>query len=166
MKKIKLLLITILTSLTFVSCDVDMAFNTMNNALNVYERYQTLTSRGPALKVTELKDVSFASTRSSISSLLNNVEDMKYITFPGVDAKFRDEVVGELKSKVSSDKLTQNVCNSTECVYSFKDKVVLITKQNGDNIDAVALKGKFSSESIASAISSGDIYKILSFLKK
>ena len=165
MKKIKLFTLLLLTSITFTSCDFDEVAQSLRLGIELYGEYDKIASRGPALKVTELNKPTFESTRSSASSFLNEIQKMNYISYPGVGTDFRDEMINTLKEDINSKNLKQYACTDNQCVYSYKDKALIIANVNGDNLDAMTLKGNFTPQMIESAIKSGDIFKIKDFLK-
>lgn len=103
MKKIKISLLSLFVSITLVSCDVDTMMNTLQTGVNMYVTVMEV-SRGEKPVVTELKDVDFDISRGGSSALISSIEDLNYITYPSVDAKFRDQLLEKAKADVSEIK--------------------------------------------------------------
>jgi hypothetical protein len=127
-----------------------------------YEKYQ---SRGELLELTEIKDVQFNISRSESSALMSHIEDLSYITYPNADAKFRDQLLEKVKTDVSVSDYKKETCNDQQCVISYKDKGILVFNQKGDNLEAVAIKGKFTSADIQESIKSGEIFNLKQNIK-
>lgn len=165
MKKIKISLLCLFVSITLVSCDVDSMMNTLQTGVNMYGQIKDISSRGENPMVTKLKDVEFDVSRGESSAVMSNIEDLNYISYPGVDAKFRDQLLEKVKADVSASDYKKETCTDQQCVISYKDKGILVFNQKGDNLEAVAVKGKFTSAEIQEGIKSGAIFNLKQNIK-
>jgi hypothetical protein len=161
MKKKVIYLMTIIASLSLVSCDINEMMDVLNKGADIYIKVKN--TRGETPLVTKVKNAEFTSSRGS--GLTDNIKALNYTTYTGVDASFRDQVLESLKDKVDMTKIKEEVCTADKCVISVDNKGLLVFKQNGNNIDATAMKGEFSNELIQKSISDGSIYEVISMLK-
>lgn len=165
MQKIKISLLCLFVSITLVSCDVDSMMNTLQTGINMYGQIKDISSRGEKPEVTKVKDVQFDVSRGGSSAVMSNIEDLNYVSYPGVDAKFRDQLLEKFKDDVSASDYKKETCTDQQCVISYKDKGILVFNQKGDNLEAVAVKGKFTSAEIQEGINSGEIFKLKQNIK-
>lgn len=164
MKKIKISLLSLFVSITLVSCDVDTMMNTLQTGVNMYVTVMEV-SRGEKPVVTELKDVDFDISRGGSSALISSIEDLNYITYPSVDAKFRDQLLEKAKADVSESDYKKETCTDQQCVISYKNRGILIFNQKGNDLEAVVIKGKFTSDKIQESIKSGEIFNLKQNIK-
>jgi hypothetical protein len=164
MKKIKISLLCLFGSISLVSCDIDTMMNTLNTGVGMYVTIME-ASRGEKPMVTKVKDVEFDVSRGESSAVMSNIEDLNYVSYPGVDAKFRDQLLQKVKAEVSSSDYKKEICTDQQCVISYKDKGILVFNQKGDNLEAIAIKGKFTSADIQASINSGEIFNLKQNIK-
>ena len=170
MKKIKNFLLSFFTFISIVSCGPSrsqLEFEKLlfePNARNPYT-VQSRESRGEMPAVTKVEDVQFNISRGESSALMSHIEDLSYITYPNADAKFRDQLLEKVKTDVSASDYIKQTCTDQQCVISYKDKGILVFNQKGDNLEAVAVKGKFSSANIQESIKSGEIFNLKQNIK-
>lgn len=163
-KRLNYLFLT-LVCLSLTSCDIDEVMNSVNTGVQMYQNVRQAT-RGEAPGVVEMKNVEFKSSRGENAMLLGDIKDLRYVTYPDVDASFRDKLLNKLKESVKEDDFKKEVCNDQQCVINYKNEGILIFNQNGNDLDAMVLKGKFTSSDIQKSISSGSIFKIRRSIKK
>jgi hypothetical protein len=167
MKKIKNFLLSIFLCIFIVSCGTSrsqLEFEKLLFDQAIAVNY-IVPSRGEMLAVTKVKDVQFNISRSESSALMSHIEDLSYITYPNADAKFRDQLLEKVKTDVSVSDYKKETCNDQQCVISYKDKGILVFNQKGDNLEAVAIKGKFTSADIQESIKSGEIFNLKQNIK-
>ena len=164
MKKIKIFLLCLFGSISLVSCDIDTMMNTLNTGVGMYVTIME-ASRGEKPEVTKVKDVQFDISRGESSTLMSSIEDLNYITYSGVNAKFRDQLLEKVKAEVSVSDYKKETCTDQQCVISYKDQGILIFNQKGNDLEAVAIKGKFTSADIQKGINSGEIFNLKQNIK-